>query len=126
MATIELVAQIPLAGAVVKATLPPLINGMLDAIANGSVTAIQAAYALLDAPVSLLESILLIGNVATIPILPGRMQSDPGLHGCQLLGNRGSYSIRCHGKYSTIEPIRLPITNEKASNHAFHFNHLLF
>ncbi|KAI7827977.1 hypothetical protein BC939DRAFT_444205, partial [Gamsiella multidivaricata] len=66
-AAINAIAQIPLIDAVVKSTLPPLINGILDAISSGTVPLIQAAYDLLVTPISIVTSLPLIGNIA-IPL----------------------------------------------------------
>ncbi|KAF9366901.1 hypothetical protein BGX34_000019 [Mortierella sp. NVP85] len=63
-AALNMVVQIPVAGAMAMAILPGIINGILDAIATGSRDAIDTAHDALIGPVEALEAIPGIGNLA--------------------------------------------------------------
>jgi hypothetical protein len=63
-AALNMVVQIPVAGAMAKAILPGINNGILDAATTGSRDAIDTAHDALIGPVEAREAIPDIGNIA--------------------------------------------------------------
>ncbi|KAF9944491.1 hypothetical protein BGZ72_002336, partial [Mortierella alpina] len=65
---LSLIGKIPLAGILIKPTLEPVLNGLLDALQKGVASAIKVALGLLDGVVALVGLIPGVGNILKVLI----------------------------------------------------------
>ncbi|KAF9272033.1 hypothetical protein BGZ68_002790, partial [Mortierella alpina] len=94
---LNLIGQIPLAGILIKPTLEPVLNGLLDALQKGVASAIKVALDLLDGVVKVVGLIPGVGNILKVLIDTVRALVDclvvqvpsqlGGLDGCTCAGN---------------------------------------